>query len=96
MEININEITIQEATKDLKTGLTKEEFLTITDLPVNIATIIYEAYRKGVEEYNDKYWNERSKNGKLMTRYTNLALEFADKVADRRSATEQFDDLIPF
>ena len=53
----LQEINKEAAIKDLNISLKEAEFLEKTDLPKTIAPLIYAAYRKGVDEYQTKYWS---------------------------------------
>lgn len=93
---DIQEITKEAATKHLELGLKEEEFIAKTELPKNLAVIVFAAYKKGVEEYQLKYWSKDSEMTRLKTNYTNLALAIADKIAADRASNKDKSDFLPF
>lgn len=74
----IQEINKEAAIKDLDITTKEAEFLEKTDLPQTIAPLIFAAYRKGVEEYQMKFWNEETKRKACEQKVVKLALFVAD------------------
>lgn len=80
----LQEINKEAAIKDLNISLKEAEFLEKTDLPKTIAPLIYAAYRKGVDEYQTKYWSEQTGREKAEKRFTKLAIRIAELfIADK-------------
>ena len=76
--MEITKITKEEALKDLSTTLKEGDFLEKTELPKEIAVLVFAAYKKGVDEYQMKYWGGQSARAKAEKKFTRLALRIAE------------------
>lgn len=92
----IQEINKEAAIKDLDITTKEAEFLEKTDLPQTIAPLIFAAYRKGVEEYQMKFWNEETERKAYERKFTKLAVSVAELfIADKPTENDLPFDL-PF
>ena len=81
------EINNEDAFVGLDTITTEKQFLEKTTLPPDIAELVFSAYRKGVDEYQMKFWNsedllksatERAETA--VKRFKDLAVKYAETV----------------
>ena len=79
-----NNITKEDALKDLSIIATEDEYTEKSGLPKELATLIYAAYRKGVEEYQTCYWNEKSAREMSDNKFTALAVKMAEQLIDKQ------------
>lgn len=82
--MEITKITKEEAIKDLDIVIKEDEFITKSGMPAELATLLHAAYRKGVDEYQSKYWSEQTGREKAEKRFTKLAIRIAELfIADK-------------
>lgn len=86
-----NNITKVDALKDLSVIAKEDEYTEKSGLPKELATLIFAAYRKGVEEYQKLYWNEKSAREMCDNKFTALAVKMAEQLIDKQvNATMTF------
>ena len=69
----------EEALKNLNLTISEEEYLEKSDIENELASLIYAAYRKGVEEYQKNYWNEKSQRETAEEKFRALAVKMAEQ-----------------
>lgn len=86
-----NNITKEDALKDLSVIAKEDEYTEKSGLPKELATLIYAAYRKGVEEYQSRYWKEKSAHELSDKKFSALAVKMAEQMIDKQvTATMTF------
>lgn len=78
------QINKEQALKDLDVIIKENEFIEKSGLQHELATLIYAAYRKGVEEYQTRYWNEKSAREMSDNKFTALAVKMAEWLIDKQ------------
>lgn len=79
-----NNITKEDALKDLSIIAKEDEYTEKSGLPKEIATLIFAAYRKGVEEYQSNYWKEKSARELSDKKFSALAVMLAEQMIDKQ------------
>lgn len=86
-----NNINKEDALKDLSVIAKEDEYTEKSGLPKGIATLIFAAYRKGVEEYQSRYWKEKSAHELSDKKFSALAVKMAEQMIDKQvNATMPF------
>lgn len=88
METTNNEtkkiITKEDALKDLSVIAKEDEYTEKSGLDKELATLIYTAYRKGVDEYQTRYWNEKSAREMSDNKFSALAVKMAEQLIEKQ------------
>ena len=80
----IQDITKEAATKDLDILIKEGEFIQKSGLPKELATLIYAAYRKGVEAYQNSFWKVKDDRDSYKSNYEKLAVSLADMIIGKK------------
>lgn len=76
-------ITKEQVIEDLKDApLWADEFekyLAVTELPKELAELVFAAYTKGISMYISQYYDEQSKRQAAEKRYADLAIKIVEK-----------------
>lgn len=85
------QINKEQALKNLDVIIEENDFIEKSRLPQELATLIFAAYRKGVYEYQTRYWNEKSAREMSDNKFTALAVKMAEQLIDKQvTATMKF------
>lgn len=79
-----NNISKEDALKDLSIIAKEDEYTEKSGLPKELATLIFAAYRKGVEEYQTSYWKEKSAREISDKKFSALAVKMAEQLIDKQ------------
>lgn len=79
-----NNITKEDALKDLSVIAKEDEFTEKSGLPQELATLIFAAYHKGVDEYQPRYWKEKSARELSDKKFSALAVKMAEQLIDKQ------------